>query len=505
MHKASYDYMTQRKYLPLILFLLGFGTFLFTRRSELVPTISWAIIIAPIFVLRFIRTQPTKKGILLTLFGFILSMNLALWGLFKVSDVTIGLIFNLTRSSLLGILYFLPYLADRLIYPKFEEKGIISTLIFPVAVTAIFFLFSLEGPFDGDSVFAVFTYGNLLFKQVASIAGLWGFVFIFSWFASLINHAWEKNFEWKKIKKITFIFLLIILMIFSFGAVKTSSLMSPDSDTVKIASIILIPENEKAVSLESIWENKIISDFDKTISRIESLTKEAVSNNAKIVALQEYSITVNEENENKLIDEVKRIAKESNIYFSITYGFFKKEGKGKNKQLFINDRGEIEIEYVKRFPLGFAPFGETGIMEKGPGVIQITDTPYGRIGVVICRDMSFPPYIRQAGKKDVDIMLAPAYAWPKSTGPSYYLRTIENGFSYIRPTYNGISFAADYNGRILTKMDSDDTKDGIMYADVPTKGVRTIYSTIGDLFAWLCVLGLLGFIVVAIREKRKNK
>lgn len=144
MHKASYDNMTQRKYLPLMLFLLGFGTFLFTRRSELVPTISLAIIIAPIFVLRFIRTQPTKRGIFLTLFGFILSMNLALWGLFDVSDVTVGLIWNLTRSSLLGILYFLPYLADRLIYPKFEEKGIISTLIFPVAVTGIFFLFSLE-------------------------------------------------------------------------------------------------------------------------------------------------------------------------------------------------------------------------------------------------------------------------------------------------------------------------------------------------------------------------
>jgi len=44
-----------------------------------------------------------------------------------------------------------------------------------------------------------------------------------------------------------------------------------------------------------------------------------------------------------------------------------------------------------------------------------------------------------------------------------------------------------------------------MYVDVPTKGVKTIYSTIGDLFAWLCVLGLFGLIVFAIINRRKIK
>ncbi len=36
------------------------------------------------------------------------------------------------------------------------------------------------------------------------------------------------------------------------------------------------------------------------------------------------------------------------------------------------------------------------------------------------------------------------------------------------------------------------------YADVPTKGIKTIYTYIGDLFAWLCVIGLLRFIVIII-------
>jgi apolipoprotein N-acyltransferase len=471
---------------------------MFTRRSEIVPTIGIAIIIAPIFILGFIRTQTTKKGIFLTFLGFILSLNIALWGLFELSDKSSSLIISLVRSSLLAIPFSLPYIVDKLIYSKLKEKGILSTLTFPIITTAILFLFSLEGPFDGDAIFAVYEQGNLTFKQLASIAGLWGFVFIFSWFASIINYSWEKKFNWVKIKKITLIFSSILIIILIFGAIKISSLISPKSDTVKIASLVLIPEDGKAVPMEGIFSNKLTSPFEETMSKIEMLTKKAVSNGAKIVSLQEYSMTINEENEDKLIEESKRIAKENDIYFSITYAIFPKEGKGENKQLLINNQGKIEIDYTKRYLFGLGPFGETGVLKKGPEVIQTVDTPYGRIGISICRDMSFPPYIRQAGKNNVDIMLGPSYDFPKSTSPSYALRAIENGFSFIRPTHNGISFAEDYNGKILAQMDSDKTEDGIMYADVPTKGVKTIYSIIGDLLGWLCVLGLGVFVVMSI-------
>jgi len=85
------------------------------------------------------------------------------------------------------------------------------------------------------------------------------------------------------------------------------------------------------------------------------------------------------------------------------------------------------------------------------------------------------------------------------------MRTIENGFSLVRATYNGITFASDFNGNVLNQMDFDKKEEGIMYADVPTKGVKTLYPRIGDLFGWISVLGFFGFIVVAIRKKRKNK
>ena len=496
--------MRTNQYLPLVLFLLGFGIFMSTRRSEIVPSIGPAIIIAPVFILRFIRTQPARKGIFLTLLGFFLSMNIALWGLFQIDDASIAAIFNLVRSSLLAILYFLPYMVDRLVYPHFQKRKIVSTLTFPIIATAVFFLFSLEGPFDGDAVFGVFSYGNLAFRQLASIAGLWGFVFVFSWFASIVNHGWERGFEWKRIQNPTLAFSTLVIAIFLFGAVKTSALMGFNDETVRIAAVVLVPENGEAASLDSVYRNRTISPFLETMSRIEHVTEKAALENAKLVSFQEYAITVDEEGENRLIEESKRLAEENDVYFSMTFGLFPTEGKGENRHLLINNKGEVEIDYVKRYPLGFGPFGETAVVKKGAEVIQTAETPYGRIGVSICRDMSFPPYIRQAGQKNVDIMLGPSYDWPKSEGPCYDLRAIENGFSFVRPTSNGYSFAVDHNGKVLAAMDSDETREGIMYADVPTRGVKTIYPVIGDLFAWLCVLGMFGLAAFAAKHRGRE-
>ena len=113
-------------------------------------------------------------------------------------------------------------------------------------------------------------------------------------------------------------------------------------------------------------------------------------------------------------------------------------------------------------------------LKKAPKLFNQLDTPYGKIGISICGDMTFPSFMRQAARDNVDIMLSPSYDWPKSPVPWYLLSTIENGFSFVRPTYNGFTYAADYNGNVLATMDSDDTQDGIMYADVPTNGIKTL-------------------------------
>jgi apolipoprotein N-acyltransferase len=77
-------------------------------------------------------------------------------------------------------------------------------------------------------------------------------------------------------------------------------------------------------------------------------------------------------------------------------------------------------------------------------------------------------------------------------------RAVENGASMLRAARWGLSSAVDPLGRTLATMDDSLAAQKVMVAQLPTKGVVTIYSRIGDLFAWLCIIGLLGAIAFGL-------
>ena len=82
-------------------------------------------------------------------------------------------------------------------------------------------------------------------------------------------------------------------------------------------------------------------------------------------------------------------------------------------------------------------------------------------------------------------------------------RAIENGYSLVRQTSNGLAMTVDYEGHVLAASDYFTTDPQVMVAYVPMQGVRTIYATIGDLFAWLSITGLVVLIGVALARRRK--
>ena len=496
-----------KKLEPYILFLLGFGLFMFTRYSTFLPGVHSMILISPIFILRFIRTQPTKRGIWLTLLGFLLSFNISLWGLFKLDNPSQTIYFGLVRSSLLAIIWFIPFMVDRLIYPKFKNKGIWSSLTLPIITTALLFILTLDGPFDdgsGTTSSFGFCYNSLVFMQIRSMFGIWILIFIHSWLYSIINYFWDNKFHWNKIKKLLLIYSSVLLLIILFGKLKISFFSDTEYETVKIATIVLVPEDGEVIPMSRVFSSKTTSPFYETVDKIRSLTKIASKNGAKIASTQEFAMTIDQESETKLREQFCSIAKENNIYLSISYAYFAKEGKGENKHLFIDNQGNILLDYSKRYLLGFGPFGENAVFKKGAEIIQSTETPYGKIGISICRDAGFPKYMRQAAKSNVDIMLSPSYDWPKSHSAWYITSAVENGFSFVRPVYNGYSYAADYHGNELAHMEFEKTKTDIMYVNVPVRGLKTLYPIIGDFLAWLCVLGMLGLLFLPVKSRRKE-
>jgi len=65
-----------------------------------------------------------------------------------------------------------------------------------------------------------------------------------------------------------------------------------------------------------------------------------------------------------------------------------------------------------------------------------------------------------------------------------------------------LSASFDYKGQILSSMDYFNTDDLILYSDIPTRGQTTIYSILGNYFAYLCIVFLL---IITLKVIRKTK
>jgi apolipoprotein N-acyltransferase len=103
--------------------------------------------------------------------------------------------------------------------------------------------------------------------------------------------------------------------------------------------------------------------------------------------------------------------------------------------------------------------------------------------------------MRQVGHNKTALLLLPAGDWysisPYHTYMAVY-RAVENGCSMMRQVSSGLSLATDYRGKTFGSLDyfKDGTK--LWLADIPVGHVETVYSKIGDVFAWCCI----GFAVI---------
>ena len=84
------------------------------------------------------------------------------------------------------------------------------------------------------------------------------------------------------------------------------------------------------------------------------------------------------------------------------------------------------------------------------------------------------------------------------------LRGVENGFALVRGAGNGLVTASDAEGRIVaSKMDTP-TSLTMIVADLPLGPGPTLYTRIGNVFAWLCIAFLLWICAYAFLIKKQT-
>ena len=163
-----------------------------------------------------------------------------------------------------------------------------------------------------------------------------------------------------------------------------------------------------------------------------------------------------------------------------------------NKAVLVDPSGCSVYSYIKKNPV---PGWEARISTKSDGRMPVRDSEYGRLSSAICFDMDFPHFLRQVGKLGADILLVPASDWEAIKDLHHQMaefRAIENGVSLVRATRWGISTAVDAFGRTSAATDSFSASQDVMVAQVPLRGIPTLYAKLGDWFVWLCLAGLAG-------------
>jgi apolipoprotein N-acyltransferase len=332
--------------------------------------------------------------------------------------------------------------------------------------------------------------------QLVSITGISGITFLITWFASVVNWAWSKNFAWQKINKGAITFATIAAAIFLFGEIRIN-FSQTQSPSVLTASIVQARNINKDLTSCRWTDANAIGNYSAAAeNNLLEKTEQAAKAGAKIVLWQEGAGWLPKQEEEKFISQARALAAREKIYLLMTLWSVPEDFPKhlvENKLLMINPGGEVQLTYFKNHPVkGAEP------IVKGDGILPVVQTPYGRIAMAICFDGDFPGFIRQAGRNNANILFLPANDW-REFGPYHtneaITRAIENGFSLVHPAGQGLSVATDNRGRIISSMDFYKTDEQIMYASVPFNTNTTVYAQTGDIFAWLCIAAFVIMIV----------
>jgi len=403
----------------------------------------------------------------------------------------------------------LPYAADRWIRPRLGAAA--RALVFPLAFVTVEWLTSLSRVFNTTASSAYSQDDSLAFMQIVSLFGMWGLLFLIGWGASTANALWEASFSLKRARRAVVPFVAVMAATLVFGGARLA--FAPAAPTVKAATVTIDRDLfEATVAPPFDWLAFNRADdatraalrprLEAGVAQLLARTEMALAAGAKLIGWQETAARVLEEDRQATIDRAAALAKRRGAYIQVALGVFTRAPERPyylDQSILIDDRGEVVWSYDKTEPV--IP-GEAIVTPRGPGRLPIAETPFGRLSTAICNDFHFPALIRQAGRTRADIVMAPYNSvtpFEAQDATVSILRAVENGYAMARATGNGASLIVDGYGRILGSQPYGEG-GGVMIADLPIRGVATLYGRIGDAFAYLCAAAL---VALAAWSRRK--
>lgn len=375
-------------------------------------------------------------------------------------------------GAVVGMLVFV---LDRWVYRRVGATTLAS-LVFPVAWTAVD-AFTTGSADIGTFGSQAYTQVGAPTMQLAALGGLPLVVFMLGWGASLAALLWER---WGEVPRWAWGSAALLALVLLGGVVRV--LASPSADRMVDVAGVSLANGAIADALAMDSGSTAFAEVSTATHR--HLVTEAgrlAASGAELIVFPEAAGFGTEDSLAELRSRLAEVARQYGAWIVLPLLSVDTQPVA-NRVEVLAPSGEVVLSHVKYGGNAFE-----GSL-RGDGQLQVVETPFGRLSVVICWDADFPDVIRQAGEKDVDLMVIPANDWfevRRIHAEMSVVRAIENGMAVVRQTGSGVSLAVDAYGRAHSWVDSFETSDGApgeQRVALPVGAVPTLSPMIGGAF-----------------------
>ncbi len=318
--------------------------------------------------------------------------------------------------------------------------------------------------------------------QIASVTGIWGIEFTVFLFASAVAIALTTRKSWAVVVGAFAIVVAILLMGIARLAIK------PAGPQLRIG--LAASDQKPLLAGEEPAAAHLYEAYSQAVS-------ELAASGAQIVVLPEKIGPVTDLASSTSLALLRQTAERNRVTLVVGVDQHRPRLK-RNLAIVLGMRGQWQLVYQKRFLVpgwedGYEPGARAGILPH----------PLQNVGTSICKDMDFPALGREYARRNVGLMLVPAWDFVVDDwlhGRMAILRGVEDGFAVARSAKQGMLTLSDNRGRILAQEQSTAAGTATLVGTITAPADRTLYSILGDWFAWLNLAGVVLLLFYAFRN-----
>lgn len=318
----------------------------------------------------------------------------------------------------------------------------------------------------------------------------------------------------------SFLVALATLIIISTLSFYGASAANQPSTIEPEAYVVAVQPNVPMTLVKSITEIRQLADHHFTVSE-QALNKLSPDGKPRLVIWPESPMYFSYGSDGLLRERIANFAEQHRAFVLLNSQEMAPNDGLYNSAVLINEEGRLVSQYDK---IRLLPFGEYIPLPRwlpGAGLISaiVGDFTPGteyrqmqigplRAGTFICIESAYPNIARQFARDGADVLINisnDGYLGPTAVVRQHLanavFRAVENSRPVLRVTNTGITAFITERGEVI---DSTSTyrQDVRVWLVGRSPGGQTFYTSVGDLFVWICaVISLLVFIVTTFGKK----